>query len=290
MSRLEAVDVDGLEASGYIEGYIVDAPRSPLPQVLHTERPDRFASQLLNGRVGLLVDGLSFGFLVPASLPEFMRVSQDRTNNYLVAGALSVLRWLALFLSLTLPAFYTAVAMYHQEMIPTKLLLSVVQAKQDVPFSVAVEVVSMLVSFGLLQEADLRLPDPVGDTVSIIGALIVGQSAVSAKIVSPIAVIIVALAGICTYTLPSQDVASAVRLGRLGLVLCSVAAGLFGLAAGLCLMVWYLCGIESYGVNYLSPVSSGQAGGLFRALLRVPIADDKLRDPDLRTPDRRRQK
>lgn len=289
LSRLDAIDVDGLNASGRIEGYIVDAPKSPFPQVIHTERPDRFAMQLLNGRVGLIADGIPMGFLVPASPPEFMRVLQDRTDNYIVSSMLSVLRYAALFISLTLPAFFTAIAMYHQEMIPVKLLLSVVQAKQDVPFSVAFEVISMLISFGLLQEAALRLPDPVGNTVSIIGALIVGQSAVEAKIVSPIAVIVVALAGICTYALPNQDISSAVRLWRMLLVMCAVFAGLFGVSAGLCILGWYLCGIESYGVNYLSPISSGNPGGIFKALLRVPQAANKFRDPDLRTPDRRRQ-
>jgi spore germination protein KA len=290
LRRLDALDIDGPEESGYIESGVSDRPRSPLPQVLHTERPDRFASQLLGGRVGLLVDGMSFGFLVPATLPELMRVTQDRTNNFIVAGALSLLRWLALFLALTLPALFTAIAMYHQEMIPTKLLLSVVQAKQDVPFSIGVEVFSMLIAFGLLQEADLRLPDPVGDTVSIIGALIVGQSAVSAKVVSPIAVIIVALAGICNYAMPSQDIAAAVRLSRLALVVCAILAGLFGVSVGMCLMAWYLCGIESYGVNYLSPLTAGRPGGLFTTLLRMPVLSDKYRDPDLHTPDRRRQK
>jgi spore germination protein KA len=159
-----------------------------------------------------------------------------------------------------------------------------------VPFSIGVEVFSMLIAFGLLQEADLRLPDPVGDTVSIIGALIVGQSAVSAKVVSPIAVIIVALAGICNYAMPSQDIAAAVRLSRLALVVCAILAGLFGVSLGMCLMAWYLCGIESYGVNYLSPLTAGRPGGLFTTLLRMPVLSDKYRDPDLRTPDRRRQK
>jgi hypothetical protein len=127
--------------------------------------------------VGIIVDGLSFGFLVPASLSEFMRVSQDKSNNFLVSTALSLLRWLALALGWCCPPFTVAAAMYHQEMIPTKLLLSIVKAKQDVPFSVAVEVTGMLMAFELLQEAGLRLPNPVGGTVSIIGALIVGQSA-----------------------------------------------------------------------------------------------------------------
>lgn len=288
--RLSAIDVDGLVAAGYIEEYIVDDPKSPFPQAIHTERPDRFASQLLGGRVGIIVDGLSFGFLVPAPLTEFMRVSQDKSNNYIVSTALSLLRWMALALSLVLPAFTVAVAMYHQEMIPTKLLLSIVKAKQDVPFSVAVEITGMLLAFELLQEAGLRLPNPVGGTVSIIGALIVGQSAVEAKVVSPLAVIVVAMAGICGYTMPSQDMGAAVRIGRLLLVLTAILAGLFGVAVGLCLLTWYLCGMESFGVNYMAPLSSGRDNGLMRALLRVPKAMNKFRDPDLRTPDRRRQR
>ncbi len=288
--RLDAIDVDGLTAAGYIEEYICDAPRSPLPQVVHTERPDRFAAQLLNGRVGLIVDGLSFGFLVPASLSEFMRVSQDNSNNFLVSTALSVLRWLALLIGLVLPAFAVAAAMYHQEMIPTKLLLSIIKAKQDVPFSVAVEVTGMLIAFELLQEAGHRLPNPVGGTVSIIGALVVGQSAVDARLVSPLAVIIVAMAGVCGYTMPSQDIGDALRIGRLLLVLSAILAGLFGVAAGLCLMTLYLCSLESFGVNYMSPMSNGSGPGLLRALVRVPKAMNKFRDPDLRTPDRRRQR
>lgn len=290
MRRINSIDVDALVAPGYLETYIIDDPRSPFPQVIHTERPDRFSTQLLNGRVGVFADGLSLGFLVPVSLGEFMRVSQDNTNNFAVSTTLSLLRWAALFLSLALPAIFAAIAMYHQEMLPDKLLLSMIQAKQEVPFSIAVEVFTMLLSFDLLQEAGLRLPNPVGDTLSIIGALIVGQSAVEARVVSPIAVIVVALAGICSYALPSQDMAAAIRLIRLGLVALAVFSGLFGVVLGLCLVVWYICSLESYGVNYASPLSDGRRGTLMRAFIRVPRAANKYRDPDLNTPDKRRQR
>lgn len=287
--RLDKIDVDGLLASSGIEDYIVDCPLSPFPQTIHTERPDRFAQQILGGRIGLIVNGIPLGFLVPATLSEFMRVPQDKTNNFIVASTLSVMRWLALFMSLALPAILVAISMYHQEMIPTKLLVSLVQAKQSVPFSVAFEVISMLLAFDLLQEAGLRLPNPVGDTVSIIGALIVGQSAVEARVVSPVAVIIVALAGICGYTLPSQDMSAALRVCRIVLVILALASGLFGVAAGICMLCFYLCGIESFGVNYMSPLSSGRKNGIFRALLRTPERKNKYRDPDLKTPDKRKQ-
>ena len=287
--RLDAIDVDNALSTSILEEYIVDTPSSPMPQLLHTERPDRFAHQLVSGRVGILVDGIPMGFLVPVSLSEFMRVPQDETQHYTVASALSIVRWLALVLSLLLPAFYVAIAMYHQEMIPTKLLLSIIQSKQDVPFSTALEVLGMLIAFDLLQEAGLRLPDPVGDTVSIIGALIVGQSAVDAAVISPIAVIVVALSGIAGFAMPSQDMGAALRLARFALVLAAIAAGLFGVAALFCLMLWHLCGIDSFGRNYTAPLSGSRPGAVRRTFLRKPKPKDKFREPELNTPDKRRQ-
>lgn len=287
--RLDAIDVDGVLSTGMIEEYITDRPRSMFPQVVHTERPDRFARQLLNGRVGLIIDGIPIAFLVPVSFPEFLRVPQEDGQNYVVSSALSIIRWAAVLLALALPAFYTAIAMYHQEMIPTQLLLSVISSKQDVPFSTALELLGMLIAFELLQEAGLRLPDPIGDTVSIIGALIVGQSAVEAKVISPIAVIVVATAGIAGYAQPSQDLGAALRICRFAMVIAAIAAGLYGVVLSLVLIVWYLCTIDSFGRNYTAPWSGGGKKNLKRTFLRSPLPDDKFREPELRTPDRRKQ-
>ena len=287
--RLDALDVDALLAMGTLEEYIVDDPLSPFPQLIHTERPDRFAMYLMDGRVGLLVDGLPVGLVLPVTMAEFMKVTSESSSHFLVATTLTLLRYMALLLSLLMPAVYVAVAMYHQEMIPTQLLLSIIDAKQNVPFSTAMEILSMIIAFGLLQEAGLRLPNPIGDTVSIIGALIVGQSAVEARVVSPIAIIVVAISGIACYTLPSQDLGSAVRLTRFILVIAAILAGLFGVSVVVCLLLLHLAGLESFGVNYTAPLSEGRPGGLFRLLIRVPKPKNKFRDPLLRTPDRRRQ-
>ena len=287
--RIDNINVDGALSTGVIEEYITDRPRSVFPQLLHTERPDRFARQLLNGRVGLIVDGIPIAFLVPVSFPEFLRVPQEDSQNYIVSSALSIIRWTAVLLALALPGFYTAIAMYHQEMIPTQLLLSVIASKQDVPFSTALELLGMLVAFELLQEAGLRLPDPIGDTVSIIGALIVGQSAVEAKVISPIAVIVVATAGIAGYAQPSQDLGAALRIFRFALVLAAIAAGLYGVAISLCFVVWYLCTIDSFGRSYTAPWSGGRRHNLLRTFLRRPLPEEKLREPELNTPDRRKQ-
>ncbi len=287
--RLDSLDVDGVLATGVLEEHLVDKGRSMFPQVIHTERPDRFARQLLNGRVGLLVDGIPIAFLVPVSFPEFLRVPQEDSQNFLISSALSVVRWMAVLLALSLPAFYAAIAMYHQEMIPSELLLSIIRSKQEVPFSTALEITGMLIAFELLQEAGLRLPNPIGDTVSIIGALIVGQSAVEAKVISPIAVIVVATAGIAGYAQPSQDLGAALRLCRLFLLIAAIAGGLYGVAVGMCLFVWYLCTIDSYGRNYTAPWSGGEPQNLSRTFLRKSVMSDKMRDAELNTPDRRKR-
>lgn len=288
--RLDAIDIDGVLATGCIEELIVDHPKSPFPQLLHTERPDRFSRQLLNGRVGLIVDGLPIGFMLPATFSEFLRVPQDDSQNFIVNSALSVIRWFATVIALVLPALYVAIAMYHQEMIPTKLLVSIIESKQNVPFPTSLEVIGMLIAFELLQEAGLRLPNPIGDTVSIIGALIVGQSAVEASVISPIAVIVVAFAGICGFAQPSQDMGAALRLGRFLLVIAAILSGLFGVTALLCLIVWYLCTMDSFGVSYTAPLSGGSPDSIVSTFLRAPKSADKYRETELNTPDRRNQK
>lgn len=287
--RLDRIDVDAVLATGILEEKLVDAPRSPFPQLLHTERPDRFAMHLTDGRIGLLVDGLPVGLVLPVTLAEFLKVTGDSSMHYLVATGLTLLRWLALGLAVLLPGFYAAVALHHPEMIPTRLLLSIIEAERDIPFSTPLELLSMLAAFSLLQEAGLRLPNPIGDTVSIIGALIVGQAAVDARLISPLAIIIVAISGIACYTLPSQDLAGAVKLCRLALLLAAILGGLYGVGLGLCLILLHLADLDSFGRSYTAPLSEGRPGGLSRLLLRPPKAENKRRDPLLHTPDRRRQ-
>lgn len=285
--RLSAIDIDAVLSVGDIEHRIIDKRGSPFPQLLHTERPDRFAMYLMDGHVGILIDGIPVGLVLPVTFADFLKVIGDRNMNHIFSGMMCALRFLSIFLSALLPALYVAIAMYHQEMIPTRLLLSIVEAKRNVPFSTALEIIGMLLAFSMLQEAGLRLPDPVGDTVSIIGALIVGQSAVEARIVSPFAIIVVAISGIACYTLPSQDLASALRISRLLLLLSAVFAGMYGISICTCLLLLHLAGIDSFGVNYTSPLSSG---GLFRLFFPQRTDKNKYRDTLLNPGDRRRQR
>lgn len=273
LDKLDTIDEQALLGRGDLEPYLTQRPRA-----------------LLDGCVGLLVDGLPMGYLLPTTFQLLMHAPEDESHHYLLASALIVLRYFALAISLTFPALYVAVAMYHQEMVPAKLLLSVIQAKQQVPFSVPTIILFMLIAFELLQEAGLRLPNSIGQTVSIIGALLVGQSAVDAKVVSPVAIIVVALAGIAGYTLPNQELSNAVRLLRLWLVLAAALAGLFGILALLGLAIWYLCTIDSDGVAYMAPFVDSERPAIFRTLLRRPQPDEKFRPPEYGSPNRRRQR
>ena len=287
LRRLDGLNIDGLILPDTLDSGLVDAPRSPFPQLLHTERPDKLAMALLDGRVGVIAEGMPVAFIAPATLPEFMKTNEDGSQHYIAASFMRLLRWGSFALTLLLPALYVAIAMYHAEMIPTKLLLSVIESKQSVPFSSTAEILGMLIAFELLQEAGLRLPDPVGQTVSIIGALIVGQSAVEARVISPIAVIVVALAGIAGYTMPSQDIGTALRLCRFALAGAAALAGLFGIVVGTALLLWHLCSLESFGRPYIPTEGRGAAGsqGIF---VRRPPWTDRFRDASTAGYDRRR--
>ncbi len=288
-ARLDAIDAEALLEADRLTEALSESPASPFPQVMHTERSDAFCLGLLRGQVGLLAEGLPLGFLAPGTLPAMLCTAEDAAQHFLPASALRLLRWAALLLTLLLPAFYVATAMYHPDMIPLRLLLSVIDSKQNVPFPTAAEILGMLVAFELLQEAGLRLPDSIGQTVSIVGALIVGQSAVEARVISPIAVIVVAVAGIAGYTIPNQDLSAALRLGRFVMVLAAIAAGMFGLLAAAAALLWHLCSLECLGVSYMSPLSSGRPGAGTRVLARAPERFDAIRPRDIAGADKRRR-
>ncbi len=280
--RLKAMKIEGALASATLEENLCDRPNDIFPQLITTERPDKFCINILEGRVGIIADGLPIGYLAPGTISQFLKVPEDHSQHFVIASVLTLLRYLSVVLTLILPAFYVAVAMYHQEMLPTKLMQSMINAKQSVPFPTAVEVLAMLMAFELLQEAGLRLPNPTGETVSIIGALIVGQSAVEAKVVSPVVVIVVALSGIAGYAVPSQDFGAALRICRFLMVLAAIAAGMFGLAISIALLIYHLCTIDSFGVAYMSPFAGTKGRHIMRAMLRLPMTKKKDRESELR--------
>ena len=282
--RLEKIDVDGFLAPSAVEEYVTGSRKTAFPLIQYTERADKFCAGLLEGRVGLLVDGLPLGYLAPADLGYLMESPEDWSRDYLSASFLRILRYGALILGLLLPGLYIALAVFHQEMIPLPLLRAIVESKKDVPFSTAAEVVSLLLAFELLQESGIHLPQAVGQSVSTIGGIVVGTAAVDAGLVSPAALIAVSIAGVCGFVLPNRDLAEALRLWRLGFALIAAVAGLFGLTAGFIVLVGHLAGLQCLEVPYLARFRKGRAD-----VLRDRMVTDKFRDPLLHSEDRRKQ-
>ena len=279
--RLTQIDIDGLISPSAVEEYITGSRATAFPLMQYTERSDRFCQGILDGRVGLLVDGLPLGYLTPADLMYLMESPEDRSRDYVGASAVRILRYLALLAGLLLPAVYIALATFHQAVIPLPLLLSIIESKQSVPFSTAAEVLGLLIAFELLQESGIHLPQAIGQSVSVIGGIVVGTAAVEAGLISPVALIMVSVAGVCGFVLPNRDLANALRVWRFGIAILSAFAGLYGVAAGLLILVLHLSGLRCLGVNYLSHT------GRF---LRRRLVKSKFRGEKLHPMDRRNQK
>ena len=285
--RLSSIDIDGALSPAAIEEYVTGSRRTAFPLLEYTERTDHFCQGLLDGQVGLLADGLPLGYLAPVGLGRLMRSPEDRATDFFSASMLRLLRYAALGVSLLLPALYAAMAMFHQQMLPTKLLLSIIESKQNVPFSTLLEVLGLLCAFELLQQAGLHLPQAVGTAVSIIGGLVVGTAAVDAKLVSPAALIVTASSGICGFTLPNRELSDAVRLWRFVLTVLAGLWGLFGVTVGLLLLLTELAGLESLGRSYLSPFGRAEVKG---ALIRPRLVRQKWRDRALKPMDDQNQR
>lgn len=260
--RLSEITADGFLTPAAVEEYVTGSRNTAFPLLQYTERTDKFSSGLLDGRVGLLVDGLPLGYLAPVDFAGFMTSPEDEGVDFVSASCVRVLRYGALLISLLLPALYAAMAAFHQEMIPTKLLLSIIESKAQVPFPTLFEVMGLLLAFEILQEAGIHLPQSLGQTVSIIGGLVVGTAAVEAKIISPAALIVVAVAGICGYAIPGRELANAIRIWRFVLTVAASVAGLFGLSVGLIALLMHLSGLQSFGRSYLRPFDRTATGGV----------------------------
>lgn len=269
-NRLQRIDIDGVLESGYLEEFIEDNPKSPFPQMIHTERPDRLVAALLEGRVGILTDGTPISLIVPSGFFAFMQSPEDFYERYILGSAIRFLRYIALVISLLLPSLYIAITTFHQEMIPTQLLISLVAARQGVPFPALVEALMMEFTFEALREAGIRLPRAVGQAVSIVGALVIGQAAVQAGVVSPMMVIVVAVTGIASFMNPSFNMAITLRVLRFPLMLLAATLGLFGVSVGLLIIIIHLAGLRSFGAPYLSPLAPFHSGDLKDTLVRAP--------------------
>lgn len=286
-NRLNSIDIDGLLTPASVEEYVTGSRATAFPLIQYTERTDKFCQGLLDGRVGLIVDGLPLGYLAPTDLGYLMDSPEDRGRDFITASSVRILRYLALVTSLLLPAIYIAVANFHQAVIPLPLLRKIIESKEAVPFSTVGEVLGLLIAFELLQESGVHLPQAVGQSVSVIGGIVVGSAAVEAGLISPVSLIIVSIAGVCGFVLPNRDLAEAIRVWRFALAALASIAGMPGLiGGGLCLLI-HLISLKSMGVPYIK-LNRGymESGGILRPLLKR----SKFRNKNLKPKDRRNQK
>jgi len=268
--RLGRIQIDGILESGYIEELIEDTPYSPFPQIQNTERPDVVASLLLEGRFALLIDGTPLALMAPINLWGAMASPEDYYERFFITNLLRWIRYLFLFVALFLPSIYIAVTTFNQEVLPTNLLLSIAAARENTPFPALVEAFSMEITFEALREAGVRLPKTVGQAVSIVGALVIGQAAVQAGIISAPMVIVVSVTGIASFCIPRFNFAISIRLLRFPMMILAGTLGAFGIFMGSLVILAHLCALRSFGSPYLMPLAPFSASGLKDTVVRVP--------------------
>lgn len=268
--RISRIDIDAVLDSATVEELVEDDPYSPFPQLISTERPDIVAANLLEGRVAILVDGSPFALIAPATLWTFLQASEDFYDRFYIGTFLRLLRLGLASVALLGPAFYVAVTTFHQEMLPSALLLTLAATREGIPFPSVVEALIMELLLEALREAGVRLPRNVGQAVSIVGALVIGQAAVQAGLVSSPMVIIVAVTGIASFTFPRFNFGIAIRLIRFPVVLLASVFGLYGIVICILAVLIHLAGLRSFGIPYLQPVAP---------LIPTDLADTVVRPP-----------
>lgn len=278
--RLRDYVIDGIFASGMLEQLTERNVYSPFPEFQATERPDKAASAIVEGRVVILVDNSPIALILPTTLNSFFQASDDAYNRWEIATFTRLLRYFGAFITIALPGFYIAVINYNAEVLTSDMALSFAAARDGVPFSVLFEVIIMEIAFQLLLEAGIRLPGPMGSTLGIVGGLIIGDAAVSANLVSPIVVIVIALTAISAFTVPNEAFASAFRIVRYLVLILSAFLGLYGFVLGIMLILIHLVGLKSFGMPYLVPFAASginEGSDTDDAMVRAPLKQLKRR-------------
>lgn len=267
--RLNKIDTDAILATGYVEQYIEDSAFTIFPTIWCSEKPDAVAGKLLEGRVAVAVDGAPFVMTVPMLFIENFQSAEDYITRSYYATLMRILRLIAFFISLFAPALYIALATYHQELIPTTLLFTMAASSEGTPFPASVEISVMLLIFLILREAGIRMPRPIGQTVSIVGALVMGEAAVQAGVVGAPVVIIIAMTAVSSFAIPF--VADATSILAWFLLIMAATMGSFGITIGTFIILVHLASLRSFGAHYLAPFAPFQKADLKDTAVRVPI-------------------
>lgn len=268
--RLDAIDIDGVLESGYLEELIQDHNFTPFPTIFNTERPDAIVGYLLEGHCAVLVDGTPFALVLPVTFFKFFLSSEDYYQRFDIITFIRAIRFLSFFVSLLLPSLYVAITTFQQEMLPTTLLISLAAQREGVPLPALLEALLMELTFEVIREAGVRMPRVIGPAISIVGALVLGQAAVQAGLVSGAMVIVVSFTAIANFVIPSISMAASVRLIRFGLMLLAGSFGLFGILAGSVPILIHLVSLTSFGIPYFLPVAPLSLQNLKDVFVRVP--------------------
>ena len=251
--RINNLDIDYIISSGQLDELIKENSKNSIPETLTTERPDRAANSILDGRVVILINGSPIALIAPCVFFDLLESPEDYNINSKFANLLRIIRVIACFITILLPGLYIAITEFHEELIPTELLFSIISSRQAVPISIELEIILMELAFELIHEAGLRVPSPISSTMSIVGALVLGEAAVSANIVSPISIIIIAITGLSSFAIPNSSLELHFRLLRFIFIVLGAAFGFLGISLGLFLYLTLLANYSSFGVPYLSP-------------------------------------
>ena len=253
--RVNNLDIDSLISTGELQQLLEDNYTSGIPELISTERPDKTVKGLMQGRVAILINGNPNAIIAPAVLIDFLATPEDSNLKPLFANFLKCIRFIAMFITLLLPGLYVAVTSFHQELLPTELLFSILVARENVPFPIILELLIMEISFELIREGGLRIPSAIGSTLGIVGALILGEAAVSASIVSPILIIVVAITGLASFAIPDFSFGFHLRVYRFAFTILGYIAGFLGIGLGLFVYITLISNIKSFGVPYTSPIA-----------------------------------
>jgi len=251
--RVSRIRIDGVLESGYLEELIEDQPFTLFPQVKASERPDVIVSGLLEGKVALITDGSPHVLMMPATFAAEMQAAEDYYHRWPISTFIRVLRYIYVLIAFLGPGMYIAITNYHHEVIPTTLFTSLIAAREGVPFPTLLEALFMELTLEALREAGVRLPKTIGQAISIVGALVIGDAAVRASLVSPVMVIVVSLTAISSFIIPLYTMSLAIRVLRFGMMLLAGIFGFFGLVVGILLLLIHLVSLRSFGIPYLSP-------------------------------------